>query len=292
MDWGERWRTRCAIVRRWATLDALEPGSRLRFGPYLAWAGEPIGSHPLDGPRMKLDRARMHLESLEADIEAWRATQPEDTNDQERHEDRAYAYFHLSLPPKQLALAVGDFFHCVRAGLDHLAWQLALLTTEQPKLATEFPIYAKPNSAIERKVRELPEAAQELIRALQPYHKGDLTRDDALWIVHQADIADKHRLIVPMASQSFMAALLGDESKKIRHKKYPDGSLGIGVLHAGAALFKRQYQVAVYFVVPIDRDDPKQALAVSGEDLRDIYGTVANDVFSRFTHFFPDALTQ
>jgi hypothetical protein len=92
----------------------------------------------------------------------------------------------------------GDIIHNLRAALDHLAQQLALIgcptLTDKELRQIEFPIaetLTKYEADKARKVRGMrPEAVEEIDR-LKPYKDGN----DALWRIHELDNIDKHRTL-------------------------------------------------------------------------------------------------
>ncbi len=106
-------------------------------------------------------------------------------------------------PPETLGLIVGDVLTNLRAALDHIAWQLAILNlgrepTSEEALDIHFPIamsYRKFKTA--RIVRKgyLTHAQQLVIRRHQPYRLKRYTPHlQALAVLNQLVNADKHRI--------------------------------------------------------------------------------------------------
>jgi len=96
----------------------------------------------------------------------------------------------------------GDVIHNLRAALDHLAQQLALVHT--PTLSNdelrgvEFPIAVsstKYESDKARKVKGVHPAAIKEIDRLKPYKDGDGEFSALLWRLHALDNVDKHRAL-------------------------------------------------------------------------------------------------
>src|SRR5712692_6108746 len=92
----------------------------------------------------------------------------------------------------------GDIVHNLRAALDHLAQQLALLgcpTLNDKELRQiEFPIaetLCKYEADKARKVKGMRPEAIEAIDRLRPYKDGN----HALWRLHELDNIDKHRTL-------------------------------------------------------------------------------------------------
>ena len=162
----------------------------------------------LDGPLTKLDRARQHLREFDRAADEFVTSEPRPyrgiSETDSRDGGRVWRLKIERHPPDRLGLLVGDIIHNMRASLDHLVWQLALLTTPTPNARTEFPIYldAQPassgRSAFKRegqaKIRDIPQTAQSVIESKQPYHASD-PEHTPIWLLHTLDIEDKHKLI-------------------------------------------------------------------------------------------------
>ena len=92
---------------------------------------------------MKLDRGYQHLDELKAAVSAFR----NDGYTVNRHDDLTNSLHHVEIEqkitPDSIGILAGEFACCLRSSLDHLAWQLALLTTDAPNDATSFPIYER-----------------------------------------------------------------------------------------------------------------------------------------------------
>jgi hypothetical protein len=94
----------------------------------------------------------------------------------------------------------GDIVHNLRAGLDHLAQQLALVYTptlsDKELKGVEFPISeisTKYETDKARKVKGINPEAVKAIDALQPYGDGNSEFSSLLWRLHALDNIDKHR---------------------------------------------------------------------------------------------------
>src|SRR5262249_28235966 len=104
----------------------------------------------------------------------------------------------LTPPPLRLSLLIGDGIHNLRSALDHLAWQLVVANHSTPNSETGFPISDLPKnfkSLLHQRLGAASSQAKAVCEGLQPYRGGK----DALWRLHRLDIADKHRLLIPVA---------------------------------------------------------------------------------------------
>ena len=106
-------------------------------------------------------------------------------------------------PPDTLGLIVGDVLTNLRAALDHIAWQLAILNLGReptPKEAPDihFPIaLSHPKFKTARMVSKgyLTHAQQLVVRRHQPYRLKRYTPHlQALAVLNQLVNADKHRI--------------------------------------------------------------------------------------------------
>lgn len=164
-------------------------------------------SHPLDGPWLKVERAKFHLECLDDAASEFLATNPYRTYiEVDREQSQKLLWIEVTRdPPSSLALILGDCIHNLRSALDHFAWQCALLKGN-PRRECQFPIFlneaeylGKPGRrrsgvSMLREVK-VPEAIA-LIEGVQPYHKGPAFRQlTGLWIIDVLSNVDKHRLM-------------------------------------------------------------------------------------------------
>jgi hypothetical protein len=101
-------------------------------------------------------------------------------------------------PPVGAALLLGDAIHNFRAALDHTISAVAAANGHAMD-ETRFP-FAKSAANIEQAIKRgaalAGDTAMQICRELKPYPGGN----EALWGLHTADIADKHRSIIPAAA--------------------------------------------------------------------------------------------
>lgn len=103
--------------------------------------------------------------------------------------------------PVDIGVLVGDALHYLRSWLDHLVWQLALLTTNTPYKRSAFPIFLADNDTSRREMmsvlRDVPIEAREVIESLQPYKWPNIIKPSShgLWLLHQLSNADKHQIV-------------------------------------------------------------------------------------------------
>lgn len=118
----------------------------------------------------------------------------------------------LANPPARWGALVGDVIHNLRSSLDVLVYQL-VEDNEPAKLSksTAFPIA---NSAPEYKAKAgratdgLHPDARAVLDELSPYAGGN----DALYLLHQLDVEDKHHLLLALASSADQGLMVGPPS--------------------------------------------------------------------------------
>ena len=157
--------------------------------------------HPLDGPRRKLARAAEHIKVFNAAVQQWYDSKPLNSSGQFNSDKTFYIYtVEASAIPVDIGILAGDILHNLRSCLDHLTWQLALLTTGTPYKRTAFPIFLTDNDDAKRgmksALRSVPSKAIEVIKSLQPYKwPGIKPENHGLWLLHQLSNADKHQIV-------------------------------------------------------------------------------------------------
>lgn len=99
--------------------------------------------HPLYDAARKLDRAREHIEALDAEINAFFDSKPfsfeKELNPEGTHQ--IYRVKILAVPDQRLTLILGDAIHNLRATLDYLVGQCVLAETPNgDNNRSQFPI--------------------------------------------------------------------------------------------------------------------------------------------------------
>jgi hypothetical protein len=171
----------------------------------------------LDGAFAKLDRAEEHLRELRSEVGAWEK-QPGSFSAHHNSELTEYRFrVHFASHPDltRWGLLAGDCVHNLRSALDHLVWECTLRETPCPPSGTEFPIFATKTKYLREergggryKIRGITKPhIRTLVDESQPWKRTAEESDrqplfdspdlNPLWLVHEADREDKHRIIVP-----------------------------------------------------------------------------------------------
>ena len=154
-----------------------------------------------DGPKLKISRARAHIEELAKAISNFSKSTPYDFIT-EKDDDPAFSVIKLKKGdtlPDTISLILGDAVHNLRSALDHLACGLIINKEGQSALQSLMDVYfpiAEDMAKFEKKVKDtkgIKRAGPDVVnavRALKPYGPDN----NGLLIFHELDISDKHRL--------------------------------------------------------------------------------------------------
>jgi hypothetical protein len=181
-----------------------------------------LGDIPsLDGCEAKFGRGKTHAKKLRTEIASILNDDSYRLRPERDEQTAQYVFYAEELPTvrEDWGLVFGDAIHNLRATLDHLVVQLAILgqgraLTEEEVRSSEFPVLHDPASwgqvAGPRGVKLLRSGERERIRELQPFN----AQDRSIWgraalfgagariprmiqALHHIDIADKHRFVYP-----------------------------------------------------------------------------------------------
>ena len=92
---------------------------------------------------------------------------------------------------------LGDALHNARSALDHVACLLVEQGGGTITQTTAFPIASdatKFNAGVKAKLQGATDSARAAVQATAAYRGAD----DQLWALHQLDIDDKHKLLIPV----------------------------------------------------------------------------------------------
>lgn len=156
-----------------------------------------------EAPRLKIARARRHIEELNREIATFLSRQPMALVVEKWKADPglgtyAWVVRIRETVPAAFAPIVGDAIHNIRASLDLLASDLLresgvdLSKVYFPFADSEFQLPARIKS---RGFHKAGDAAVDLVKKLRPYKGGNI----ALCAVHNLDIRDKHQSLLLVA---------------------------------------------------------------------------------------------
>ena len=164
----------------------------------------------LDGVRVKIARANVHLDELKRRLNDWRVSKPYPivVEIESNSGDQLWKVGDEPIPPPDLPV-IGDILFNLRSALDHLAWQLVLKAGNVPSRRTEFPIFNDPDiwkRDAPRKMAGMNGVMKDRIKALQPCFYNHTHRKKAIWGLQDYGNTDKHRtlLIVPVSTEDML----------------------------------------------------------------------------------------
>lgn len=155
---------------------------------------------------LKVKRAYDHLEDLKRHLDIFFESKPYKVGMRHDLKSRKLIYYLKRTEPLPdcIPLIVGDVIQNLVSALDHLAYQIVCKDTSdnppQPK-KVYFPIAENASDYEAIKNRKLIGAKQQSIDAVdavKPYKGGN----DQLWMLHQLNNIDKHRLLLTYGAQA------------------------------------------------------------------------------------------
>lgn len=156
--------------------------------------------------RPKVERAKLHIGDLEREVRRFLETNPYKVSGKRDPESRKPIYYVSSVEPtpSSIALIAGDAIQNLMSALDHLAYQLVCVSTNDnlpnPKWIF-LPIADDAAKYEAKKARKILGARQDIFDAIdliKPYRGGN----DLLWILYRLNNVEKHRLLLTIESRS------------------------------------------------------------------------------------------
>jgi hypothetical protein len=154
---------------------------------------------PFSAPNTKIQRARKHLAELEAEVATFLAGGPAKFKVELATKDGILGFqiqADISGPPESMSAVVGDVIHNLRAALDLTACEMVRAAGQNDK-DVYFPFSESAdeldNMMFKKHFDRAGAGAVTLLRSLKPYKDGNA----ALRVIHDLDIQDKHRALIP-----------------------------------------------------------------------------------------------
>lgn len=244
----------------------------------------------LKNPILKIERARDHLEALDDELNTFYATNPCEVTSHEFPDDDKYVIrLKLTVAPSHLSVVFADAIYCMRSALDQLAWQLALTGTDTPFRRTEFPVCHELTAENEARIRnvlqDVPGPAADVIRSLQPYHRGTAYKEDPLWRIDTLCNFDKHRGIpVHSTFVAFQVPAIVDV-EDCKPEQIGEGEFILALPMSVKAQMERAQnpKAGVAF------GSQEEQIMVNPQDAVAMLEYVRDAVIERFGEFFPTA---
>ncbi len=162
-------------------------------------------------PRLKLERAREHIEALDTGFRAYTNRHPHRLTNELDDDGWNIVCIEIIRPiPESLSLIAGDAAHCIRSALDHIVYAVSTGSTNA-KRRGYWPIcvtegeYLRPRgkapcerpSMRDEGLASVPEPIRAIIDTTQPYLGGNRASEHVFAVISRLDNADKHRVVQP-----------------------------------------------------------------------------------------------
>jgi hypothetical protein len=240
----------------------------------------------LADPYLKLNRARMHLERLQALTERFVSTDPciftrEDDVENNLHILSA----RMRDVPDEIPLTVGDAFYNLRSSLDQLVWSLAkgpgnILDPQN----TQFPIIGVNDQANVKRfasqTRGVPKLAIREIETIQPYHRASSYKAHPLWRLNTMCNLDKHRRIPANGSEA--QVFLPNATAESVQMSSSEDKLTVSV----PLIEKKRLDLSPTFFFKINFGGNVDGFSEDLDGLWEIFNFVGETVLPRFARFF------
>jgi hypothetical protein len=141
--------------------------------------------------------------------------------------------FRVTKPlPDEMALIIGDAIHNLKSALDIAVNEIVFAKTSSYSKHTRFPVYETRESLIAAMnggtiKPASPETASLIVDVIKPYKGGN----DIIWNLHELNIADKHRLLLPIIQVTSITDVTveSDAGKLIDNGTFIADMIGISI---------------------------------------------------------------
>lgn len=179
-----------------------------------------VKNSSLAGAELKLNRAREHVTSLEAEIRSFGRRHPQPVRltlrDDPSPQLIPVMVEEVRHPDPVMGAIVGDALHNFRSALDYVAWELVRQGSQPERREDEpsaeqigFPIIGRPSrSGLEpeeylartliHKVPGIQNVHETIVRSHQPYRRRNLAERHPLALLQKLSNVDKHREVRPV----------------------------------------------------------------------------------------------
>ncbi len=180
----------------------------------------------LPGYRMKVERAKRHIRELAEEVAAFHSREPYAirVHDDLQRAQRTWKVEIREEVPECWSAIVGDAIHNARASLDLM--MVAVVKRCDPNRTSYNHVHFIVGETKKKFEDRLPEnikgaspEARRLIENLKPYKGGD----EAFWRLHQLDILDKHKAIIPVGA-AYESVDIGGHMTTVMRRLMGDGA--------------------------------------------------------------------
>jgi hypothetical protein len=153
------------------------------------------------GPKLKIERAKQHVNDLHSRFIDFSASDYYSFGiEKDVHSGKSFLKFEVTKPlPSDVAPIIGDALHNLKSALDLAVNDIVFLKLGRYDAHTRFP-FREIRNELEVAIKgalitQASKAISDLIVNVVKAYKGG---NDALWTLHELNILDKHRLLLPV----------------------------------------------------------------------------------------------
>jgi hypothetical protein len=176
----------------------------------------PAMSNQFHDPRLKIERAKQHISDLHMRLLAFAQTDfytlvvEKDSKTGEQALE-----LEITKPvPEELALVMGDALHNLKSALDWTVNEVVFRRLKFYDSHTRFPLR---ETAQDLKgtikggliKQASPAVTNYIVDVVKPYKGGN----DALWALHDLNILDKHRLLLPVMQATALVGVCAEDDR-------------------------------------------------------------------------------
>jgi hypothetical protein len=166
------------------------------------------------GPRLKIERANKHINELRDVLNVFLETNfyrlGIDKNPKDGTNVITFEAFRTL--PSEVPLIIGDAIHNLHTALDLMIWEIESGIGKADRY-TKFPFYETGSELVgamnNGNLKAAPEIRRLIIDDIKPYRGGN----DLLHGLHDLDIVDKHKLLIPIISMVELRGASGEDER-------------------------------------------------------------------------------
>jgi hypothetical protein len=222
----------------------------------------------------RIARALEHANALNRELAAFSGSKSHELRP-DKNADGSEHYFRVHFDPKpdliRYGILFGEVVHQLRSALDNLANRLVEASGGTPTTNTGYPIFCKAREFRKKAPQMLAGIRPDLfaeVERYQPFQGGwDKAKTTPLWFVHDLDIMDKHKMLVPIVSgREKGGAYIPKGCSSIAAGTLEDGAIALTIIPPSPVPEMKVYFDLSYTV----RVDIGQGHVRLGEFLREI----------------------
>jgi hypothetical protein len=177
------------------------------------------------GPKLKIERANRHINELNSALVAFLKTDFYKLHINTELAGQNVLTLDAKPLPNDIPLMLGDAIHNLRAALDIMACDIVTHAGGTPSKYTYFPVRDTRQELVAIiNGGEIKIAGQDIcdliVDVVKPYKGGN----DPLWSLHQIDIMDKHRLLIPTVNITQITGVCAHDDN---HNTFTNMTLGV-----------------------------------------------------------------